>query len=91
MAQDIGLVQAIDSLLGTDSREIIIITQGCSKEDHRMDCKEVVQELLVSSDGDALLMMKACSGSGFCGGLSPGSLCFWHSGLGTGAATLCCG
>ena len=40
----------------------VVVTHGYSK-DHRMDCKQVVQELLVSSDGDVPLMMKAFSGN----------------------------
>ena len=40
----------------------ILITHGYSK-DHRKDCKQFVQELLVSSDGDVPLMFKAHSGN----------------------------
>jgi transposase len=40
----------------------ISITHGYSK-DHRNDCKQFVQELLVSSDGDVPLMFKAHSGN----------------------------
>lgn len=39
-----------------------IITYGFSK-DHRADCKQLVQELLVSSDGDVPLMAKIHSGN----------------------------
>jgi transposase len=40
----------------------ITITHGYSK-DHRADCKQIVQEILVSSDGDVPLMFKAWSGN----------------------------
>jgi len=40
----------------------IIITHGFSK-DHKNLCKQMVQELLVSSDGDVPLMFKAHSGN----------------------------
>lgn len=40
----------------------ILITHGYSK-DHRSECKQFVQELLVSSDGDVPLMFKAHSGN----------------------------
>lgn len=40
----------------------IVITHGYSK-DHHKDCKQFVQELLVSSDGDVPLMFKAHSGN----------------------------
>lgn len=40
----------------------ILITHGYSKE-HRKDCKQFVQELLVSSDGDVPLMFKAHAGN----------------------------
>ena len=50
----------------TNTKEIepseIIITHGYSK-DARKDCKQFVQELLVSSDGDVPLMFKAHSGN----------------------------
>lgn len=54
------------SVLGdsADSGEpvTIKITHGYSK-DHRADCKQIVQEILVSSDGDVPLMFKAWSGN----------------------------
>ena len=40
----------------------VIITEGFSK-DYRYDCKQIVQELLVSSDGDVPLLFKAHSGN----------------------------
>ena len=40
----------------------IQIAHGFSK-DHRADCKQIVQELLVSSDGDVPLMLKVHSGN----------------------------
>jgi len=56
--------EAIVGIVGEESGDPthIIVTHGYSK-DHRMDCKQVVQELLVSSDGDVPLMMKAFSGN----------------------------
>ncbi len=45
-----------------ESLSPIVITHGYSK-DHRKDCKQFVQELLVSSDGDVPLMFKAHSGN----------------------------
>jgi transposase len=47
---------------GDEEPVTITITHGYSK-DHRADCKQVVQELLVSSDGDVPLMFKAWSGN----------------------------
>ena len=49
---------------GGESDELveIKITHGYSK-DSREHCKQIVQELLVSSDGDVPLMMKAYSGN----------------------------
>lgn len=49
-------------LLGDEDPTEIIITHGYSK-DHRSDLKQVVQELLVSSDGDVPLMLKVHSGN----------------------------
>ncbi len=40
----------------------VIITEGYSK-DYRIHCKQIVQELLVSSDGDVPLLFKAHSGN----------------------------
>ena len=40
----------------------VIITEGFSK-DYRIHCKQIVQELLVSSDGDVPLLFKAHSGN----------------------------
>lgn len=40
----------------------VLITEGFSK-DYRVHCKQVVQELLVSSDGDVPLLFKAHSGN----------------------------
>lgn len=40
----------------------VLITQGYSK-DFRIHCKQVVQELIVSSDGDVPLLFKAHSGN----------------------------
>jgi transposase len=56
--------EAIVGIVGEESGEPthVIVTHGYSK-DHRMDCKQIVQELLVSSDGDVPLMMKAFSGN----------------------------
>lgn len=56
--------EAIVGIVGEESGEPthVLVTHGYSK-DHRMDCKQVVQELLVSSDGDVPLMMKAFSGN----------------------------
>ena len=55
---------AITEIVGEESGEPVhvMVTHGYSK-DHRMDCKQIVQELLVSSDGDVPLMMKAFSGN----------------------------
>jgi transposase len=47
---------------GNDEPVTITITHGYSK-DHRADCKQVVHELLVTSDGDVPLMFKAWSGN----------------------------
>ena len=51
-------------VVGDESEEptYVTTTHGYSK-DHPMDCKPVVQELIVSSDGDLPLMMKAFSGN----------------------------
>lgn len=56
--------EAIVGIVGEESGEPthVVVTHGYSK-DHRMDCKQVVQEFLVSSDGDVPLMMKAFSGN----------------------------
>jgi transposase len=40
----------------------VIITEGFSK-DYKLHCKQIVQELLVSSDGDVPLLFKAHSGN----------------------------
>jgi len=55
---------AITKIVGEESGDPVhvTVTHGYSK-DHRMDCKQVVQELLVSSDGDVPLMMKTFSGN----------------------------
>ena len=45
-----------------DSPTQVIITEGFSK-DHRVHCKQIVQELLVSADGDVPLLFKAHSGN----------------------------
>lgn len=56
--------ESIVGIIGEESGEPthVVVTHGYSK-DHRMDCKQVVQELLVSSDGDVPLIMKAISGN----------------------------
>jgi transposase len=56
--------ESIVGIVGEDSGDPthVVVTHGYSK-DHRMDCKQVVQELLVSSDGDEPLMMKVFSGN----------------------------
>lgn len=55
---------SITAIVGEESGDPthITVTHGYSK-DHRMDCKQVVQELLVSSDGDVPLLMKVFSGN----------------------------
>ena len=56
--------ESIVGILGDESDEPhrVTVTHGYSK-DYRGDCKQVVQELIVSSDGDVPLMMKAFSGN----------------------------
>jgi hypothetical protein len=54
--------EALGDRDGDDEPVTITITHGHSK-DHRADCKQVVHELLVTSDGDVPLMFKAWSGN----------------------------
>jgi transposase len=51
-------------IVGTEGEEPVevVVTHGYSK-DYRVECKQVVQELLVSPDGDVPLMFKAWSGN----------------------------
>jgi transposase len=52
----------VTNAAGDDEPCCVEIVHGLSK-DHRAECKQIVQELLVSSDGDVPLMQKVHSGN----------------------------